>query len=294
MNEQAENEVLEQNEPAEQLEAEQAASETLNAEQVEGEQGGNAAAEDGELVISFGEEAPTSEEAEHKEAPAWVKELRKADREKAKRIRELEAQVAARAEAEKPLAAAKPTLAECDFDEDVFAEKLTAYHEAERAAKAARDAKAAQEQKQAEAWQATVSAYQTATKALKVDDFESAEESVKGTLNPMQMAIVLDAVSTPEAAAKLVFALGSNPNQLKQLASTVNPVKFAIAVSKLEEKMTVQPRKAAPAPEKTLKGGAPAVGVTDTKLAQLEAAAEKSGNWDPVLAYKRAKKAQQA
>ncbi|MEY4760676.1 MAG: hypothetical protein RLZZ200_532, partial [Pseudomonadota bacterium] len=43
-----------------------------------------------EVVVTIGEEAPPQEEAELEQAPTWVKELRKTNREQARRIRELE------------------------------------------------------------------------------------------------------------------------------------------------------------------------------------------------------------
>lgn len=301
MNEQAENEVLEQEEAHEQQEAGQREGETPEGEQAEGEQSAEQAQEDGEVVISFGEDAPTSEEVEHQAAPAWVRELRKADREKARQLRERDAELARlKAELEgrnKPAELMqKPKLSDegIDFDEEIFEQKLTAWHEAQRAAKAEKEAKEAEEKKALEAWQANFSAYQTAGKTLKVDDFEAAEDVVKGALNQMQMAVILDATSTPEAAAKMVVALAHNKAQLDKLASTKHPIKFAVAVGKLEDKMTVQPRKAAPAPERTLKGGSTAVGVTDNKLAQLEAEAERTGDRTKVLAYRREQRARQA
>ena len=47
--------------------------------------------ESDEVVVSIGEEAPPPEEPAH--APEWVRELRKSDREKSRRIRELEAKL---------------------------------------------------------------------------------------------------------------------------------------------------------------------------------------------------------
>jgi len=59
--------------------------------------------ESDEVVVSIGEEAPPAEEEQR--APEWVRELRKANREKERRIRELEAKLQTTAQTEnKPVA----------------------------------------------------------------------------------------------------------------------------------------------------------------------------------------------
>ena len=57
--------------------------------------------DDNEVIVSIGEDAPPPDEQAH--APGWVKELRKANREKEKRIRELEAKLTQTTE-KKPVA----------------------------------------------------------------------------------------------------------------------------------------------------------------------------------------------
>lgn len=284
MEQQAENEVLAQEEAVEQPEVEQVEGETPEGEQAEGESGGEPAAEDNEVVISFGEETPTSEEVEHQAAPAWVKELRKADREKAREIRELRQKLEAKQQAEAPAAMQKPTLADCDFDEDVFEQKLTAYHESQRKVKAEQEAKEAEAKKAREAWETRLNAYKDAKAKLPVSNFDEVEAVVQDTMSATQIGIIVSGADKPE---HLVYAIGSNAAKLKELASITDPVKFAFAVARLETQMKVTPKKAAPAPEKPLKGGSTAVGATDTKLARLEAAAERTGDYSEVFAYKR-------
>lgn len=55
-----------------------------------------------EVIISIGEETPPQEEEVR--APEWVRELRKANREKERKIRELEAKLNATATETKPVA----------------------------------------------------------------------------------------------------------------------------------------------------------------------------------------------
>lgn len=259
-------------------------------DQNEGDAEGDGPAGD-EVVITIGEEAPPHDEAEKEAAPAWVKELRKADREKAKRIRELEQQVAARQEAEKPVAMPKPTLADCDFDEDVFEQKLTAWHDQQRAVKAKQEAQEAEAKKAQDAWNTRLSAYNEAKAKLSVSNFDEIEEEVKGVMSPTQLSILISGADKPE---QLVYAIGSNPARLKELASMTDLARFTFAVAKLETQLKVTPRKAPPAPERVIRGSAAAVGVNDPKLARLEAAADKTGDRSELIAYKRAMKAKAA
>ena len=64
--------------------------------------------ESDEVVVSIGEEAPPPEEPAH--APEWVRELRKSDREKSRRIRELEAKLTATTTENKPVVTMGPKL----------------------------------------------------------------------------------------------------------------------------------------------------------------------------------------
>jgi hypothetical protein len=239
---------------------------------------------DDEVVITIGEEAPPHDE-EEKAAPAWVKDLRKADREKAKRIRELEQQVAAKnAPQAQPTLGAKPSLEGCDFDTDRFETELTTWHERKRAV----DEQAAKQQKEQEdaqkAWQTKLDGYNAAKVSLKVPDFEDAEAVVLESMTTTQQSIIVSGADTP---ANVIYALGKNPAKAKELASIKDPVKFAFAVAKLETQLKVTPRKAPPAPEKVVRGSAAAVGVTNPKLDRLEAEADATGDRSKFIAYQK-------
>lgn len=274
----------------------QLADETSTGSQDQGDAGtGDQGEADDEVVITIGEASPPSDEEEqHRAAPQWVKDLRTADREKTRKIRELEQQLAGKQQAEKPAAVAKPTLADCDYDEEAFESKLTAWHEQQRAAAAEQQQKADAEKKSQTDWQAKIDAYGAAKVALKVTGFDDAEAAVKEVFSPVQQAIMLDAVETPDLQAKLVYALGNNPAELKRISSITNPVKFAVAVANLEKKLTVTSRTKPPAPEREVRGTAPASGVTNSKLASLEAEADRTGDRSKVIAYRREMRRNQA
>jgi hypothetical protein len=244
--------------------------------------------EDGEVVITIGDEAPatTEDEIEGKPAPAWVKELRKQTREKDKRIRELEQEKAAREAAQQPQKIAvgeKPTLESCDYDAEKYGEELLAWNERKRKADEQAAVAAAEKQAAAEAWNQKVSAYKASKAALKVHDFDGAEHVVQSTLSQLQQNVILHGVDKPEL---VVYALGSNPAKAKELAAIKDPVKFAIAVGKLETQLKVTPRNTPPAPERQVRGSTGGATAIDNTLERLEAEADRTGDRSKVIQYK--------
>lgn len=253
--------------------------------------------EDGEVVVTIGDEAPPAandDEVDGKPAPAWLKDLRKSDREKSKRIRELEQAAAAREAAAAPAAPAvgeRPTLESCDFDGEAYADKLLAWTDAKRKAdEAAASARTEQEAAQA-AWQQRLTGYNAAKAALKVPDFDDAEHVVRETMSQTQIGVMLNGADKPEL---LVYALGRNPAKAKELAAIKDPVKFAFAVAKLETQLKVAPRNTPPAPERSVRGTAGGVTGIDNVEARLEAEADKTGDRSKLIAYRRDKKSKAA
>jgi hypothetical protein len=80
---------------------------------------------------------------------------------------------------------------------------------------------------------------------------------------------------------------------VKELSSIKDPVKFAFAVAKLETQLKVSNRKAAPPPEKVVKGTGRVSGSVDSTLERLREEAAKSGDMSKVIAYKRQMRAKQ-
>lgn len=254
----------------------------------EGEQD-KEASEDEHVVISIGDAPPAPEEDAAK-APQWVRDLRISDREKAKKIRELEEKLQAATVGAKPAEPAKkPTLAECDYDEETYESKLTAWHEQQSAVREAAKEKERAEQKANDEWQAQVDTYNKEKTALKVPDYEDAEATAVEILSVTQRGII---VSGAKNSATVMYALGKNPAKAKELASINNPVKFAFAVAELESKLKVTPRKAPPAPERQVHGTTSvAIGAGDAELERLRADAAKTGDMSKVHAYKKSKRA---
>jgi len=240
-----------------------------------------------EVVISIGEEAPPQEEEAR--APEWVRELRKSNREKERKIRELEAKLNANESEPKPVTLGKkPTLEDCDYDSDEFEVKLAEWYEQKREYDAAEANAAAQRDAEAKAWQDKLDSYAKAKASLKVRDYEDAEAFALDTFNVTQQGIVLQGSDNP---ALIIYALGKNTKRAKELASINDPVKFAFAVAKLETQLKVTNRKAAASPERTItSGGGRLSGSVDSTLDRLREEALKTGDMSKVMAYKRSKK----
>ena len=244
--------------------------------------------ESDEVVVSIGEEAPPAEEEQR--APEWVRELRKANREKERRIRELEAKLQTTTQTEnKPVALGpKPKLEEFDYDADRFEQALDAWHERKRQHDLETEKVRQAEQQQQQAWQAKLEGYSKAKAELKVRDYEDAEAIAQEVFNVTQQGVILQGADNP---ALVIYALGKNPKKAADLAQINDPVKFAFAVAKLEKELKVTNRKAAPAPERVIQGSGRVSGAVDSTLERLRAEAEKTGNYTKVLQYKRQKQA---
>ena len=248
-----------------------------------------AEAEETELVVSIGNEEPTPDPVaeETRQAPEWVKELRKQNREYQKRIRQLErnTQAAPAAQGETNTAPPKkPTLADVDYDTGAYEEKLDGWYKE----KAEYDRQANERQKAQEAvkgaWEAKISGYNTAKAELKARDFDDAEAVIADTLSVTQQGIILDGAEKP---ALLVYALGKNPKKAAELAAITNPVAFAAAIGRLEASLKVTQRKPSAAPEQIPSGNARKTGAVDNTLERLREEAGKTGDFTKVMAYKR-------
>jgi len=208
--------------------------------------------ESDEVVVSIGEEAPPAEKEVR--APEWVRELRKANREKERRIRELEAKLTATTTEKKPVVTLgpKPKLEDHDYDADRYEQAMDAWHDRKRQHDLETDKVRQAEQAQQQAWQ-----------------------------------IVLQGSDNP---ALVIYALGKNPKKAAELATLTDPVKFAFAVAKLEKELKVTNRRAAPAPERIVSGTGRSSGAVDSTLDRLREEAARTGNMTKVIQYKAQKR----
>ena len=242
-----------------------------------------------EVVVTIGDEKP-EDEPEH--APAWVKELRKSQRDLQRENRELKAKLQQGSQpAAQTVVGKKPTLEEHDYDTEKFEQSLEAWYDRKRQAEAqAEQARKAQEAQQA-SWQEKLNGYQAAKSELKVQDYDDAEHIAQETFNVTQQGIVLQGADNP---ALVIYALGKNPKKAKEIASIADPVKFAFAIAKIESQLKVTNRKAPPPPEKQVRGTAPVSGTVDSTLERLREEASKTGDMTKVIRYKAEQRRKQS
>lgn len=246
------------------------------------------AGESDEVVVSIGEEAPPAEEEQR--APEWVRELRKANREKERRIRELEARLQTTAQTEnKPVSLGpKPKLEEFDYDADRFEQALDSWHDRKRQHDLQTEMVRQAELQQHQAWQAKLDSYSKAKAELRVRDYEDAEAIAQEVFNVTQQGVILQGAENP---ALVIYALGKNPKKAAELAKNTDPVKFAFAVAKLEKELKVTNRRAAPAPERVIQGTGRVSGAVDSTLERLREEAARTGNMTKVIQYKAQRRA---
>ena len=247
--------------------------------------------EEGEVVVTFGDEAPPPEpEPTPNSNPLKlqrerIKELERQKSELEDKLRAKDAPIP-----ETPLGP-KPKLEDYDYDADKFelayddwvGRKLQAD---EKAAQAQADARAKEE-----AWQAKLSDYGQAKAKLKVPDYEEAEERIQQLFDVTQQGVMIAGADNP---ALLVYALGKHPAKAKELAAIKDPVKFAFAVAKLETQMktTSRPRAAPPAPDTPIKSTAPSRSAVNATLERLDQEALRTGDRSKVVAYMRQMRSQ--
>lgn len=239
---------------------------------------------DDELVVTIGDEPPSEEVEEERKAPAWVKELRKKDRENVRRIRELEEQLKTKDQQPALKLGEKPTLESCEYDPDKYESSLATWFENKRKADEQQAKIEEETRRQQEEWANKLASYNEEKKKLKVRDFDDAEHLVKEKLTDVQQGIIIQGADNP---ALVIYALKVNPKKLAELSTIKDPVKYAFAVAKLEKDLKVTTKKDAPPPERKISGSGSTSAAIDSQLDRLRKEAERTGDYSKVMAYKR-------
>lgn len=188
-------------------------------------------------------ESPTSEEDDAESAPQWVKELRKKSRDDAKRIKELEKQLEEKATVT-PVHTGelvKPTLWDdgIDGDEDIYDQKLSAYHEAKSQQEAAVRAKQEQQDAFIKLHNEKTAQYNERKTQLKVKGYERAEKVVIDEVPEQIQGAIIHYAEKPEM---VVLALGHNPELRKQISQTTDPVQLGRLIGNIEAKVRIAPK----------------------------------------------------
>lgn len=265
-------------------------------EEVEGQQADDVGAEQAAAVIeleeiSFGDaESPTA--AAEQETPA-IRQIREAHRDSERKRKEAERKLAAiEAERAKPSAENAPELGpmpgieEFDYDTEAHKEAVTAWVAKKQARDAVEQRKANEQKERERADQEIVERYKAEANALPVDRtrYAAAEAEIDATFSPVQRAVLLKSTMP----AKLVYALGNNPDRLEKLSKITDPFAFAMEIGRAETAITsTKPVRKAPPPDTPLSVAATGA---NAGLERLYAEAQKSGNYTAYYNAKRAAK----
>jgi hypothetical protein len=179
----------------------------------------------------------------------------------------------------------KPTLADCDYDEEKFEEALTGWHDTKRQI----DEGNAEQEREIEAaareWQADLANYNTRRAALALPDYDDSATAVQAALSLAQQAVVVKAASDPAA---FTYAIGRSDARLAELAKIHDPIKLAAAIARMEGGIKIMKgKRKAPAPDRAASGSARMPGGVDKRLAELEKKADESGDRTELIKYRK-------
>lgn len=237
-----------------------------------------------EISASFGDaEQEQEQEPDDNSGSAPFRAMRKANREQAKQLKKLRAEMAERDKPAEPEVTEAPSLEECGFDEEIFALKMEKHLESKRVA--AKKQAEADERVQAgqQAWQVQVERYEIQKAELAAPEYEESEAVVQELFTPQQQAMMVQGCDN---TARLFYALGRNPTEAKKLAGESDPVKFSFAAAKLETKLKMKRSKKPTTVPESIPSGTGNSNTSDNALTKLRAKAATTGDYSQVVRYK--------
>jgi hypothetical protein len=126
--------------------------------------------------------------------------------------------------------------------------------------------------------------YAARKESLGVQDFDEAESEVGAILNQTQAGLLMRGADDP---AVLVYALSKSPARLMDLAKITDPVKFTVAVAKLEISLATK-KTTRPAPEARITSErGTGFNSSNSQLEKLRDEAARTGDYSKVVAYKK-------
>lgn len=227
-----------------------------------------------EEELTFGD---TEEDDSAPDLPKRLREeIKKRDRELAQAKKRL-------AELDKPAAAIdvgeRPTREQFDWDDEAYDKAIDEWNERRlQAQQQAEQPNDLQEEAKQDVQKLT-----TGLTTLSYADAQEVTQSATEALTAEQQFVIASAAKEP---AKLLYALGKNPDRLKALLDIRNPVKFIAEVARMETQMTTRTKTPVP-PESVRQGDTRPARSGDKELARLQKQAEASGDYTAVLAHKR-------
>ncbi|MEY7151312.1 phage capsid protein [Enterobacter cloacae] len=212
------------------------------------------------------EEIPLTEEdddhVDGQPAPQWIKDLRKANREKDKELREMRRQLEqlqSRPAEQQPqqqtdVIPPKPTLESCEYDEAAFEQAMTDWHEKKSRAEQQKQQKERQQQEYQQRFQQRVEAHKQRAAKLPVKDYQEMESIVLSELKPIQQEIIIHAAD--EGSELIAYALGKNPQLRQRVAAETDPIRAAFLLGQISKQVSLAPKpKKVIKPEPEVRGG---------------------------------------
>ncbi len=248
------------------LDADEADQEQTDADAGEGDEGEG---DESELEIGFeGDEAAPASES------SVIREFRRREREKDRRIAELERNLAP-----KPVEVGEePVMADFAYDEDEWKEAWTAWKSRSEQS-AEQETKAAEKRAaDARAWSEVEEAYKAERDKLNVPNFREIEQEVADAV-PLEIMAMLVRARKPE----LIVALRNSPTKLAEL-SKLNLLDAAMMVGELKGSIRMTTRRP-PNPDRPVRGNAAPVNA-DKELARLEKEAARTGDRTALREYR--------
>lgn len=256
--ESAEEVTTEQPKPEEQVQESEAKAET-ESEQAEEQP------EEYSLRVGDEEIPLTEEDDDHVDgqpAPQWIKDLRKANREKDKELREMRRQLEqlqSRPAEQQPqqqtdVIPPKPTLESCEYDEAAFEQAMTDWHEKKSRAEQQKQQQERQQQENIQKFQQRLQKHQERATKLPVKDYRETEEIVRRELPVIQQEILIHAAD--EGSELIAYALGKNPQLRQRVAAETDPIRAAFLLGQISKQVSLAPKpKKAIKPEPEVRGG---------------------------------------
>lgn len=211
------------------------------------------------------EEIQLTEDEDHVDgqpAPQWVKDLRKANREKDKELREMRRQLEqlqSKPEEHQPQQQSdaipqKPTLESCDYDEEAFEKAVTDWHEKKSRVEQQEQHRQRQQQEYLQNFQKRVDAHKERAAKLPVKDYQEMEDIARRDLTDIQKEILIYAAD--EGSELIAYALGKNQQLRQRVAAETDPIRAAFLLGQISKQVSLAPKpKKAIKPEPEVRGG---------------------------------------
>lgn len=132
----------------------------------------------------------------------------------------------------------KPTLADCDFDTEKYADELTDWKLEQRDAQARSQQEASQRTRQQENFAQTFEEKRTATLTAGKEKFTDFDEVLNSFAPGVMHMALAAAVLETSAPADVTYYLGKNPEEAARI-SKLDPFRMALELGRLEGKAIV-------------------------------------------------------